>query len=196
MSAPISRCSDQELAALARAGHEAAFRELLSRYKQPVYRLIVKHVGDADEALDLTQESFVAGFSAIGRYDSERPFRIWISQIAINKCRDWARRRKVRAFFSRALPMETVHYMASDAPSPDEETSAKSELARVRAAIAALPQSLREVLVLRAIEDYSQAEAAAVLNLSEKAVETRLYRARARLRELLAETPETSRYPA
>src|SRR3546814_7990247 len=69
--------------------------------------LIGKQVGDVDEAMDLTQEAFVAAFAAIDRYDSERPFRIWISRIAINKCRDWARRRKVRAFFARALPIET-----------------------------------------------------------------------------------------
>jgi len=61
----------------------------------------------------------------------------------------------------------------------------RAELARVRAAMAALPHNLREVLVLRGVEDLSQAETAALLAVSEKTVETRLYRARGRLRALL-----------
>src|SRR3546814_15365309 len=77
-------------------------------FRSGVYRLIVKQIGDADEAMDLTQETFVSGFSALDRYDGERPFRTWIARIALNKCRDWARRRKVRAFFSRALPLATI----------------------------------------------------------------------------------------
>lgn len=186
MNPGLSQASDQDLAAYARAGRDDAYRELLSRYKAPVYRLIVKHIGDPDEALDLTQETFLAGFSALSRYDGDRPFRIWIARIAINKCRDWARRRKVRAFFSRALPLESAHHVASDMPSPDMEASDRLELARVRGAIAQLPQNLREVLLLRGMDDVSQAEAAAMLNVSEKTVETRLYRARMRLRELLA----------
>ena len=97
MIADLTQRSDQELATLARAHREDAYRELLRRYKAGVYRLIVKQIGDADEAMDLTQESFVAGFSALDRYDGDRPFRTWIARIALNKCRDWARRRKVRA---------------------------------------------------------------------------------------------------
>lgn len=188
MNPGLSQTSDQDLAVYARAGREDAYRELLSRYKAPVYRLIVKHIGDPDEALDLTQETFLAGFSALSRYEADRPFRIWIARIAINKCRDWARRRKVRAFFSRALPLESAHHVASDIPSPDMEASDRLELARVRGAIAQLPQNLREVLLLRGMDDVSQAEAAAMLNVSEKTVETRLYRARMRLRGLLAES--------
>ena len=188
MNPGLSQSSDQDLAAYARAGRDDAYRELLSRYKASVYRLIVKHVGDPDEALDLTQETFLAGFSAMSRYDADRPFRVWIARIAINKCRDWARRRKVRAFFSRALPLESAHHVASDIPSPDMEASDRLELARVRGAIAQLPQNLREVLLLRGMDDVSQAEAAAMLNVSEKTVETRLYRARMRLRDLLAES--------
>ena len=111
MNPGLSQASDQDLAVYARAGRDDAYRELLSRYKAPVYRLIVKHVGDPDEALDLTQETFLAGFSAMSRYDADRPFRVWIARIAINKCRDWARRRKVRAFFSRALPLESAHHV-------------------------------------------------------------------------------------
>lgn len=185
MNPDLAHCSDNELAALARSGRQDAYREFLARYKAPVFRLIRGNVGDPDEALDLTQEAFVAGFAALDRYDGERPFRIWIARIAVNKCRDWARRRAVRSFFSRALPLDSAHHVASDVPAPDVETADRAELARVRSAMAQLPQHLREILVLRGVEELSQAETAALLQVSEKTVETRLYRARAKLRALL-----------
>ena len=187
MSLDLSQCSDRELAAFARAGQQQAYRELLRRYKTPVFRLIQSNIGDPDEAMDLTQETFVAGFGAIGRYDADRPFRLWIARIALNKCRDWARRRTVRSFFSRALPLESAHDVASDGPAPDAEAADRAELDRVRAAMARLPSNLREVLVLRGVEDLTQAETAELLQTSEKTVEMRLYRARAKLRALLGE---------
>jgi RNA polymerase sigma-70 factor (ECF subfamily) len=190
VNSDLSPYSDQQLVARARAGHEDAYRELLGRYKAVVYRLIVKHIGDADEAMDLTQETFVAGFSALARYDGERSFRIWISRVALNKCRDWGRRRKVRSFFSRALPLESAHHVASDIPAPDMEVNDRLELARVRAAVGQLPEKLREVLLLRGMDEVSQSEAAAMLDVSEKTIETRLYRARTRLKALLAGTGE------
>ncbi len=138
--------------------------------------------------MDLTQETFVAGFAALSRYDTDRPFRIWIARIALNKCRDWGRRRTVRSFFARALPLESAHDVASDGPAPDAEAADRAELARVRAAMSRLPPNLREILILRGVEELSQAETAELLRISEKTVETRLYRARAKLRALLGET--------
>ena len=187
MSLDLSHCSDRELAALARTSRDDVFRELLARYKAPVFRLIRHHVGDADEAMDLSQEAFVAAFAAIDRYDGDRPFRIWISRIALNKCRDWARRRAVRSFFTRALPLDDAHDVAIEAPAPDIEAGDRAELTRVRKAISRLPHNLREVLILRGVEELSQSETAELLKVSEKTVETRLYRARAKLRMLLGE---------
>ena len=185
MTLDLSQCSDRELAALARTGQHGAYCEFLARYKAPVFRLIRGNIGDPDEAMDLTQEAFVAGFAALDRYDGDRPFRTWIARIALNKCRDWARRRTVRSFFARALPLDSAHDVASDIPAPDAEAADRAELARVRGAMAQLPHNLREVLVLRGVEELSQAETADLLQVSEKTVETRLYRARARLKALL-----------
>ena len=106
MSLSLSEGSDGELAALALAGRQDAYRELLARHRESVFRLVRASVGDPHEALDITQETFIAAFSALGRYDHERPFLAWLKHIALNKCRDWARRRKVRAFFTRAMPLE------------------------------------------------------------------------------------------
>ncbi len=186
MSLDPAQCSDGELAALALAGQQAAFREFLRRYKEPVYRLIRNTIGDADEALDLTQETFVAAFGALKAYDPARPFRFWIMRIATNKCRDWARRQAVRHFFRKARPIEDAFDLADSGPSPEEEAGDRAELVRVMQVMAKLPQKLRQVLVLRAVEGLSQAEAADALGVSEKTIETRLYRARRQLSESLA----------
>lgn len=185
MSLDLAGCSDGELAALALAGRQAAYGELMRRHRDPAYRLIRGHIGDADAALDVTQQTFVAAFSALARYDGARPFRIWIARIAINKCHDWARRRTVRKILSFALPIEAASAAADEAATPEATLSDRQELRRTMAAIATLPASLKESLILRTIEGLSQAETAQVLGISEKAVEARVYRARARLAESL-----------
>ena len=185
MTLALDDCSDGELAALALGGKQSAYTALLDRYREPVFRVVRATIGDNDAAVDVTQETFVSAFAALKSYDVDRPFKTWISRIAINKCRDWARRRAVRRFFSFALPIEAAANVADDTITADQQISGRAELARVQAAIATLPQAIREPLVLRTIEGMTQAEAAQVLGISEKAVETRLYRARAKLTELL-----------
>lgn len=185
MNRTLDQLSDGELAALAKSHDQLACREFLRRYKAPVFRLIRSTIGDEAEALDLTQETFVAAFQAIGRYDGVRPFRVWVARIALNKCRDWARRRKVRAFFASALPLESANHVASDTPAPDQSAIEADELVRVRTAVAALPTKLREAIVLCGVEEMSQQEAAEALDVTVKTVETRLYRARQRLRAVL-----------
>jgi RNA polymerase sigma factor CnrH len=180
-----SDLSDAELSRLALAGREDGYRRLLERHRDPVFRLVRSLVRDSDAALDITQEAFVAGFAALRRYDTERPFQAWMSRIAINKARDWARRRKVRAFFTRAVPLDEAFAVAGYDPLQDATAEHRAELKRVMRAIAELPHRLREVVVLRTIEDVSEAETASLLGVSAKAVETRLYRARKQLDEIL-----------
>ena len=185
MSLLLSDCNDGELAALALTGRQAAYRELLSRHRSAVFRLVRATIGDQTEALDVTQEVFVSAFAALKRYDAELSFVAWLKRIALNKCRDWARRRAVRSFFTRALPLEDAYHVVDDQPLPETQVFGRVELARVSGAIAKLPASLREVLVLRAVDGLAEAEAAEVLGVSHKAIETRLSRARAKLKEML-----------
>jgi RNA polymerase sigma-70 factor (ECF subfamily) len=91
MTACLPDCSDGELAALALGGRQAAYGELVRRHQGWVHRLVRSHVGSMDEALDVTQASFVAAFAALNRYDVTRPFQVWMSRIVINKCHDWRR---------------------------------------------------------------------------------------------------------
>lgn len=197
MTLDLGTLTDGELAALTLAGRQQAFAEIMERHRTAIYRLTRGHTGEPDETLDLVQETFIAAYRALGDYDQERPMRAWLSRIAINKCRDWARRRTVRRFLvslplGRADPMSQV---PDDVAMPDDAAAAREELELLWAAVAALPQNLKEPLILRTVEGLSQAETAKVLRISEKAVETRLYRARAKLvplrRSLEAESRST-----
>lgn len=198
MSTDFKACSDGDLAALTLAGRQPAFAEIMERHRKPIYRLIRGLIGDSEEALDLTQDCFVAAYSHLRTYDGGRPMRAWLSRIAINKCRDWRRRRAVRQLFTTTgvYSEEEVNAVPDDGPSAYEMLAAKSELDRLMVAIDKLPASLREVLLLRTMQDLNQADTAAALSLSGKAVETRLHRARARLAEFLAEGRGESRISA
>src|SRR5688572_5144167 len=90
---------DDTLIAAALGGDTNAFTSLMERHKSPLYRFVRRYVGDADESFDLVQETFVAGWSALNTFEQGRPFAVWLRRIALNKCRDWSRRRKVRRFF-------------------------------------------------------------------------------------------------
>jgi RNA polymerase sigma-70 factor (ECF subfamily) len=174
-----AECSDGELAALSLAGRQDAFAEIIRRHREPVYRLIRGYTGNPEEALDLVQDTFISAFKHLDRYDQSRPFRPWLARIAINKCRDWSRRRAVRRIF-------LLDFAASDAigsvpdphPGADDSTADRQELDLLWTAVSRLPRSLKEPLILRTIDGLSQAETAAALGISEKAVETRIYRAR------------------
>lgn len=185
MSVGLDRCTDGELAALVVAGQHTAFNILMARHRQAIYRLLRNQCGDAEAALDLTQQIFIAAFEALSRYDGDRPFFPWIARIAINKARDWARRRNVRRFLTFARPLEDAEAVADAALPPDIRLADRGELARTMVAMTRLPENLRVVLVLRTIEELSQAETASILSITEKAVETRLYRARQRLHDIL-----------
>lgn len=185
MSGESDLAEDARLARAALAGDQAAYSGLMSRHREAVYRLARLHAGDESEALDLTQEAFIAAFSALRRFDPGRSFRAWILRIALNKCRDWGRRRKVRRLLTFARPLEEADLVADPGPDPEMAIQSAAAVARIQREIRALPAKLREPLVLCAIEGLSQDEAAQLLGVSRKTIETRIYRARQKLSALL-----------
>lgn len=181
MRCDTAECSDGELAALTIAGRQDAFAEIMRRHQAPLYRMIKGFVGNRDDALDLVQDSFVSAYKRLDTYDQSRPLRAWLARIAINKCRDWARRRAVRRYLFAASPLPDQDKVADLSPLLDKAAADKQDLERLWQAISELPRNLKEPLILQAIDGLSQAEVALVLRISEKAVETRVYRARKRL---------------
>jgi RNA polymerase sigma factor (sigma-70 family) len=176
---------DAALVQQALAGRQQAYAALLARHREAVFRLARHHLCNDADALDIVQESFISAFAALARYDPARPLRGWLLRIALNKCHDFARRRTVRRLFAFARPIDDALDVADPAPDPEQALGSAGQVAAIRAAIAALPTQLKEPLILCAIEGLSQDEAARVLGLSRKAVETRIYRARQKLSELI-----------
>lgn len=180
MTTPPGARDDAALAAAVIAGDSRAFTELMRRHKEALYRFIRRYVGDADEAYDLLQDTFLAAWSALPGFDSARPMRAWLRRIALNKCRDWSRRRSVRRFFFAAAPIDNnAHRVAI--PASETEPEQERRLADLDRQIANLPAGLKEPLLLTQFEGLSHKEAAQILNISPKAVEMRIYRARAQL---------------
>lgn len=177
--------ADAALAHAALTGDQAAYAALMRRHREAVFRLARHHAGDEGEALDITQEAFIAAFAALRRFDGQRPFRAWILRITLNKCRDLGRRRKVRHLLTFARPIEEAATIADPAPDPEAALQSARAVAVIRREVQALPPRLREPLILCAIEGLSQDEAAELLGVSRKAIETRIYRARQKLSALL-----------
>lgn len=184
---PDADIEDAALVARAAAGDERAFTLLMRRHKDGLYRLLRRYTGDADEAYDLLQESFAAAWSALGRFDRHRSFGIWLRSIALNKGRDWSRRRAIRGWLTRSAPHDgpAGRTLADPGLDPEAAVADRQALARIDAAVAALPPGLKAPLILTTLDDLSHAEAGQLLGLSAKAVELRVYRARQALARAL-----------
>ena len=170
-----------------RSGDDFALNEIMHRYKERIYRLAWRYVGNEDAALDVTQETFTKLYFNIDKYDSAYKFSTWLFQIAVNLCRDYLRKNKnhVRNVSFEALS-ENGH---GDWQRSDENIEAaflsRQQLTLLRREIDLLPHTLKEAFILFAVEERTQAECAEILHVSAKTVETRVYRARKILSEKL-----------
>lgn len=180
--------SDADLAQAAAGGDDRAFSRLVTRHKDGLHRLLRRYLGDPEEAREAAHEAFIAAWGALPRYDPARPFGAWLRTIAINKARDRGRRLAFRRLiFGDRPPEDTAARNHPDPARPPEEALLEQERLRLlERAIAQLPASLKGPLLLTALEGCSQQEAAEILGLSVKAVETRVYRARRILADSLA----------
>ena len=175
--------TDASLAVAARQGDDASFGLIMRRHKGWLYQFIRRYIADRDEAYDILQETFVSAWSALSRFDTQRPMQAWLRRIALNKCRDRARRNAVRRTALRIFGFGAE--AAASAPAADAAAAADQALGRLEAAIAKLPRGLRESLLLTALEGLSHKEAGELLGINAKAVETRVYRAKKQLALLL-----------
>jgi RNA polymerase sigma-70 factor (ECF subfamily) len=177
---------DASLAVAARQGDQTAFAALMRRHKGWLYQFIRRYVADRDDAYDVLQESFVSAWGALSRFDPERPFEAWLRRIALNKCRDRARRNAVRRAALRLFGLGGGDFSTdSVAALADSTVTADLALRRLDAAIGMLPRQLKEPLVLTMLEGLSHKEAGALLGINAKAVETRVYRAKRQLASML-----------
>ncbi len=180
-----TRLRDAELVERAIEGDRAAFDALTRRYLGKCYR-IARHLGlSAEDAADAVQDTFLAAYRAIERFDFSYQFSTWITRILLNRVSNVQRglRRARRVFFkSEPLPLE---WIADSGLSP-QESAERSELrARLQQALKKLPKPQRTVLILFEIEGFKAREIARMLDIPEGTVTSRLHHARRRMRQLL-----------
>jgi RNA polymerase sigma factor CnrH len=173
--------SDGALAARAVGGDDAAFTALISRHKGWAFQFVRRYVGDPADAYDVLQETFFSAWRALARYQPDRPFEFWLRRIALNKCRDRNRREVVRRLIGTVINSEAAVEIADPKPGPAEVLDADQEMRQLEAHLHQLPRSLKEPLLLTALEGLSQQEAGLLLGVSAKAIETKVYRARRHL---------------
>ena len=171
----------------AAAGDAGAFETLVLRYQARIVNYASALVHDAGVAEDVAQETFVRAWRGLGRFRGESAFRTWLYRIAANVARTELDRRGRRTRIAdRSLDDEAEPLQAGDVPSPapDAETALATREAIDRA-LAELPDDLRLALVLRDVEGLDYKEIAGVTGAPMGTVESRIFRARRRMRALL-----------
>ena len=180
---------DAELVAQVQAGDEAAFTQLVRKYQQQVFNLILYYTGNKNEVEDLAQDVFVKVYTHLGNFETRATFRTWLYRITLNVCIDHARRRKLRRMLSLDGLSEwsrerlTFDLQATDTPEAHAERRELDE--HIRRSIARLPEDFRRVLVLRDLQELEYEEIAAITGWSLGTVKSRLFRARRRMQQFL-----------
>jgi len=171
--------TDKELVSLCLNGVERAFAWLMERHTRHLRSLVARRLRNPEDVQDVLQETQLAVWRALQRYDAARPFEAWLTSIAVNKCRDWARHRAVRLGLLMQMRSET----AQAAPCITQRSAEsliidKERLGDLGRALDKLARSLREPLILTTLHELPQASVARALGLTRKAVEMRVRRAR------------------
>jgi RNA polymerase sigma-70 factor (ECF subfamily) len=183
MKPPPDDALDHELMmAVGRRDHRA-FAHLVKRHYGWALGFTDRMLGTRHEAEDLVQTAFLRVWQGAARWAPNAKFSTWLYRVLYNLCIDHLRTRRATA--SEPLQGESVEAFADDAPDSEERVSGLQRGARVRAALDRLPVRQRAALVLCYYEERSQVEAAALLGVSEGALESLLSRGRATLRKWL-----------
>lgn len=186
-------CDEQDAQDMARlvGGHETALNDLMERHAAKLFHYLVRSLQDEADAADVAQESFAKVYHNRARFDPHQKFSTWLYAIASNLVRDRYRWRARHPHISLDAEQNQPEPHLKDTisatePLPDQKLETQERADVVRKAVADLPEELRQPLILAIYQNLPQADIAAVLNCSVKAVETRIYRARQQLRAALA----------
>ena len=181
MSSPAARSDEAQLVERSQAGDRLAFDELVRRHADRLYAVVLRFVADADEAEEVTQETFLRAWRNIGKFELRSQFFTWLYRIGINEAKRRAERTPPPGRIASIddTPIENAPDW-SDAP---EFRAEQGHLRRVlEDAVRALPIKYRTALILRDVEGLSTEEAAEVMELGEAAFKSRLHRARLAVR--------------
>ncbi len=182
-------------------GQDAALNRIMDRWSAPLGAFIHRYLQDREDAFDLLQETFVRVYQNRDRYRPDAKFSTWLFAIAVNLCRNRARWRRRHPTVSLDAGAEEgipscLNASKSGEQSPDAALVQRERIRAVREAIARLSHDLRTPLILFQYEGLTHQEIAGVMNCTPKAVETRIYRARRKLKAWLADIDQARPSPA
>jgi RNA polymerase sigma-70 factor (ECF subfamily) len=184
--------NETEWIRLAREGDQAAFGRLVVAYQTPVYNLAYRMLGDAGEAEEAAQETFLRAYTHLRSYDPQRPFRSWLLSIGSHYCIDRLRRRRITwlSFEDEiAAPDGSTGFaevrLTSSSPNPEATVARREQAEQIQQLLATLSPTDRAAITLRYWYDCSYEEIAEALNLTVSAVKSRLHRARRALADLM-----------
>lgn len=179
-------------------GDQQAFSDLVTTYQRSVFNLTYRMLGDAREAEDAAQETFLRAYRHLDRYDTSRPFKTWLLSIASHYCIDLIRKRRFSLFsLDELLPAQWLNSLNDGTPEDIVLNGERSE--QLQRMLATLNPEERAIIVLRYWNDLSYAEIADMLGTNTNVVKSRLFRARQalanrlRVRNLPGLVPAASR---
>ncbi len=177
--------TELDLLTAVRRGDQSAWRALVERHEGAVAAVVVGMLGPGDEADDVGQETFIRFYRSLNSFRGDASLKTWLQKIATNLSLNALKRRKrgLRRFIDMDDADESAPQLQSDGAA---QQTALGDVEMVRAAVAALADKHRPVVVLRMIEGYSTRETAAMLGIPEGTVLSRLSRALEQLKVLLA----------
>ena len=175
----------------AQQGDQQAFGKLVKAYEGPVYNLAYRMLGNAGDAEDAAQETFLRAYSHLDSYDPKRQFSSWLFAITSNYCTDQLRRRRINWVSVADLPpWEPPPARPRD---PEESAVRLSDGEHIQKMLDMLPPDYRLAVTLRYWHDYSYRDIAAVTHSTVSAVKSRLHRARRMLAEVIQPAPHPER---
>jgi len=178
--------ADGEIVAAVLAGDSERFGELVVRYSERIYRFVVVKVKDRTVAEDLAQDAFVEAYRSLARFDGRSRFSTWLCGIALNITLNYLNRSPERKYsFASDAAMDT---MASPASSPLDDTLRAERLGTLQRLLDALPDDLRDPLLLVTLDELSYEEAGRLLGIPAGTVKSRVFRARRELRTAAGST--------
>lgn len=175
--------SEASLILQARQGDGAGWETLVAQHQQAVFRLAYLLLGDAAEADDVAQETFIRAYRALDRFDVNRPLRPWLMRIAANLARN--RRRSVGRYFAAVQRLIRAEPGAAFAASAQAQLVERERAHSLWQAVRRLGAADQEIIYLRYFLELSEAEAADTLDIPDGTVKSRTHRALARLRAVV-----------
>ncbi|NIP26378.1 MAG: sigma-70 family RNA polymerase sigma factor [Phycisphaerae bacterium] len=188
MKSEVKKPTDAELLARFSEGDEAAFRDLVNRYKNGLYAFLKQFLNHQDMVEDAFQETFLQLFTSRDSFDTSRPLRPWLFTIAANKAKDALRKRQRTA----AIPIgsiaesqemtfdDVLNSLTSDSTMPYDDLQKSETASLVGQIITDMPENLREILILAYFNKFSYKQMAQILSIPIGTVKSRLHTAVAR----------------